>query len=85
MDTPPANNNNDGGQPLNAARNVPTVEMKFEDIKNYMVKKAKRESLEYVQEQASKQMKTLTQKMSKMEKLMRGQGKGYSFDFDDMM
>ena len=30
-------------------------------------------------------MKALTQKMSKMEELMRGQGMGYSFDFDDMM
>ena len=31
------------------------------------------------------QMKALTQKMSKMEELMRGQGIGYSFNFDDMM
>ena len=30
-------------------------------------------------------MKALTQKMSKMEELMRGQGMGYSFDFDDIM
>ena len=30
-------------------------------------------------------MKALTQKMSKMEELMREQGMGYSFDFDDMM
>ena len=30
-------------------------------------------------------MKALTQKMSKMEELIRGQGMGYSFDFDDMM
>ena len=37
-----------GGQPLNAARNVPTVEMKFEDVENYMVEKAKKESLELV-------------------------------------
>ena len=37
-----------GGQPLNAARNVPAVEMKFEDVENYMVEKAKKESLELV-------------------------------------
>ena len=30
-------------------------------------------------------MKALTQKMSKMEELMRGQSMSYSFDFDDMM
>ena len=30
-------------------------------------------------------MKSQTQKMSKMEVLMRGHGMGYSFDFDDMM
>ena len=30
-------------------------------------------------------MQALNQKMSKMEELMRGQGMGYSFDFDDMM
>ena len=53
MDAPPANNNNDGGQPLNAARNVPTVKMKFEDVENYMVEKAKKESLEQVQKQVS--------------------------------
>ena len=29
VDAPPANNDNAGGQPLNAARNVPAVEMKF--------------------------------------------------------
>ena len=85
MDAPPANNNNAGGQPLNAARNMPTVEMKLEDVEDYMVEKAKRESLELVQELESKQMKALTHKMSKMEELMRGQGMGYSFDFDDMM
>ena len=39
-----------GGQLLNAARNVPTVEMKFEDVENYMVEKAKKESLELVQD-----------------------------------
>ena len=85
MDVSPANNDNDGGQPLNAARNVPTMEMKFEDVKNYMVEKAKRESLELVQELESKQMQALNQNISKMEKLIRGQGIGYLFDFDDMM
>ena len=34
VDAPPANNDNAGGQPLNAARNVPAVEMKFEDVEN---------------------------------------------------
>ena len=85
VDAPPANNNNVGGQPLNAARNVPDVEMRFEDVENYMVEKAKKESLELAQDLESKQMKALTQKMYKMEELMRGQGMGYSFDFDDMM
>ena len=84
-DALPANNDNAGGQPLNAARNVPTVEMKFEDVENYMIEKANKESLELVQDLESKQMQTLSQKMSKMEELMRGQGMGYSFDFDDMM
>ena len=59
--------------------------MKFEDVENYMVEKAKKESLELVQYLESKQMKALTQKMSKMEELMRGQGMSYSFDFDDMI
>ena len=72
VDTPPANYDNNGGQPLNAARNVPAVEMKFEDVENYMVEKAKKESLELVQDLDSKQMQTLNQKMSKMEELMRG-------------
>ena len=54
MDTPLANNNNAGGQPLNAARNVPTVEIRFEDVENYMVEKAKKESLELVQDLESK-------------------------------
>ena len=85
VDAPPVNNNNAGGQPLNAARNAPAVEMRFENLENYMVEKAKKESLELVQDLKSKQMKALTQKMSKMEELMRGQGMGYSFDFDDMM
>ena len=42
------------GQPLNAARNVPAVEMRFEDIENYMVEKAKKESLELAQDLESK-------------------------------
>ena len=37
MDAPPVNNNNDRGQPLNAVRNVPAVEIKFKDVENYMV------------------------------------------------
>ena len=85
VDAPPANNDKVGVQPLNAARNVPAVEMKFEDVENYMVETAKKESLGLVQDLESKQMKALTQKMSKMEELMRGQGMGYSFDFDNMM
>ena len=59
--------------------------MKLEDVEDYMVEKAKRESLELVQEPESKQMKALTHKMSRMEELMRGQGMSYFFDFDDMM
>ena len=51
--------------------------MKFEDMEIYMVKKAKNESLELVQDLESKQMRALTQKMSKMEELMRGQDMGY--------
>ena len=70
---------------MNAARNVPAVEMKFEDVENYMVEKAKKESLELAQDLESKQMKALNQKMTKIEELMRGQGMGYSFDFDDMI
>ena len=83
VDAPPINNNNARGQPLNAARNAPAVEMRFEDVENYMVEKAKKESLELVQDLESKQMKALIQKMSKMEELMRGHGN--SFDFNDMM
>ena len=30
-------------------------------------------------------MQALNQKMSKIEEMMRGQGIGYPFDFDDMM
>ena len=72
MDAPSITNNNTRGQSLNAARNVPAVEMRFEDVENYMVEKAKKESLELVQDLESKQMKALTQKISKMEELMRG-------------
>ena len=57
--------NNVGGQP--DARNVPAAEVKLGDVENYMVEKAKRESLEVIQELESKQMQVLTQKMSKME------------------
>ena len=70
---------------MNAARNVLAVEMKFEDVEDYMIEKAKKESLELAQDLESKQMKALNQKMSKMEELMRGQGMGYLFDFDDMI
>ena len=85
MNASSTNNNNARGQPLNAARNVPAAEMKFEDVENYMVEKSKKESLELAQDLESKQMKALTQKMSNMKELMRGQRMGYSFDFDDMM
>ena len=54
MDTPPTNNNNTGGQLLNVARNVPAAEMRFEDVENYKVEKAKKESLELVQDLGSK-------------------------------
>ena len=70
---------------MNLARNVLNAEVKLEDVENYMIEKEKRELLEQVQEQESKQMKALTRKISKMEELMRGQGIGYSFDFDDIM
>ena len=60
MDAPLANNNNVVGQPLNAARSAPAVEMRFEDVENYMVEKAKKESLELAQDLESKQMKALT-------------------------
>ena len=75
-DAPPVNNDNAGGQPLNVARNMPTIDMKFKDVENYMVEKAKKESLELAQDIESKQMQALNQKMSKMEELMRGQGMG---------
>ena len=70
---------------MNAARNKPAVEMRFENIENYIVEKAKKASLELAIDLESKQMKALNQKMSKMEELIRGQGMGYSFDFNDMM
>ena len=54
VDALPVNNNNVGGQPLNAARNVPAVEMRFEDMENYMVERAKKELLELVQDLESK-------------------------------
>ena len=54
MDVPLANNNNVGGQLLNAARSAPAMEMRFEDVENYMVEKAKKESLELVQDLESK-------------------------------
>ena len=63
VDALPINNNNAGGKPLNVARNAPAVEMRFEDVENYMIEKAKKESLELVQDLESKQMKALTQKM----------------------
>ena len=80
---PAAPIDNVGGQP--AARNVPIIEVKLEDIENYIAEKAKRESLEVIQELESKKMQALTQKISKMKELMRGHGMGYSFDFDDMI
>ena len=57
---------------MNATRNAPAVEMRFEDMENYMVEKVKKESLELVQDLESKQMKAMTQKISKMEELIRG-------------
>ena len=45
---------------MNAARNAPSVKMRFEDVENYMVEKAKKESLKLVQDLESKQMKALT-------------------------
>ena len=60
VDAPIANNNNDGGQPLNPTRNAPAVEMRFEDVENYMVEKAKKESLKLVQDLKSKQIKAPT-------------------------
>ena len=45
---------------MNVVGNAPAMEMKFEDMENYMVEKAKKESLELVQDLKSKQMKALT-------------------------
>ena len=50
-----------------------------------MAKKGKKESLELVQDLESKQMQALTQKMSKMEELIKRQDIGYLFNFDDMI
>ena len=58
-DAPPANNDNIGGQPFNVARNVPTIDIKFEDVENYMAEKAKKESFELVQDLESKHMQVL--------------------------
>ena len=41
---------------MNAAGNIPTIDMKFEDVENYIVEKAKKESLELAQDVESKQM-----------------------------
>ena len=54
MDAPPANNENARGKPLKATRNMPTIDMKFEDVENYIVEKAKKKSLELVQDLESK-------------------------------
>ena len=48
MENPPANNDNIGGQPLNAVRNMLVVDIKFEDVENYIIVKAKKELLELV-------------------------------------
>ena len=42
------------GQPMNATRNAPNAKVKLEDVENYIIEKAKRKSLEQVQEQESK-------------------------------
>ena len=82
VNAPPASNNNTGGQHSYAAINVSPLEMKFEDVGDYMIEKAKKESPELVQE--SKQRQTLNQKMSKMEEMIRGQDMGYSINFEDI-
>ena len=51
--------------------------MKFENMGDYMIEKAKKESPKLVQE--SKQMQALNQK-----EMIRGQDMGYSINFDDM-
>ena len=54
VDAPLANNDNARRQPLNATRNMPTIDIKFEDVENYIVEKAKKESLELAQDLESK-------------------------------
>ena len=56
--------------------------MMFENMEDYVIEKAKKESPELVQE--SKQTQALNQKMSKMEEMIRGQDMGYSINFEDM-
>ena len=46
---PLANNNNAEGKLMNASRNIPNVEENLEEIKNYMIEKVKRQSLDQVQ------------------------------------
>ena len=48
VDAPPASNDNAGGQHLYAAINMPPLEMRFEDVEDYMIEKAKKESPELV-------------------------------------
>ena len=84
-DALPTNNDNTEGLPLNVTRNVPDVKIKFEDVENYMIEKAKKESLNLVKKLESKHMQALTQKISKMEEQMKGQGMSYSFNFDDIL
>ena len=81
-DAPPASNNNAERQPLYAAINVSPLEMMFENMEDYVIEKAKKESPELVQE--SKQTQALNQKMSKMEEMIRGQDMGYSINFEEM-
>ena len=50
MDAPPASNNNTRGQSLYAAINVSPLEIKFENVGDYIIEKAKKESPELVQE-----------------------------------
>ena len=54
VDAQHVNHDNAGGKPLNVARNILAVEMKLEDVENFMVEKAKKESLELVQDLESK-------------------------------
>ena len=50
VDAPPASNNNAERQPLYAAINVSPLEMKFENVGDYMIEKAKKGSPKLVQE-----------------------------------